>query len=64
MKISTKTGDAGKTKLMFGRDVFKCDRVRSSRRLLGDARIGPVFRRRRSICLYKKHPAKAGVFND
>lgn len=25
MKISTKTGDAGKTKLMFGRDVFKCD---------------------------------------
>jgi len=25
MKISTKTGDSGKTKLMFGREVLKCD---------------------------------------
>lgn len=25
MRISTKTGDAGKTKLMFGREVLKCD---------------------------------------
>jgi len=30
MKISTKTGDAGKTKLMFGREVSKsCVRVRA-----------------------------------